>query len=282
MYIHALRGGLIALIVFIILVFTVPGVGLSDEINMLLTASTFLFAILSGFLIARMNSRYDKIKENVSNEDSGYIQLYKLVEINNKNLLKKLIELIDRSYIMFYDFWITSEAYIKERDTTYKIYDLFRKSMGRSEEIYSEILVQLDEIEASSKMNQNLLEENVSKGQWVVLLSLVFVIIFCLFYMNTAIVYHVTTVILSTTLVMILLLVRDLSNLMLGGQLLLIESGQEIFEHLGKPRYYNHVHIKSGMIKVPDYVKEYRLGLHKPGEKLNIKLVKNEKYNPDI
>ena len=112
------------------------------------------------------------------------------------------------------------------------------------------------------------------------MIALAFIIIFCLFYMNTALVYNLTTIILSTTLVMVLLLIRDLNNLMLGGKLLLQESGEEVFEQIGKPIYYNHFYIDSGLVKIKEDLKEYRIGLHKPGEEHKIKIVKNENYKP--
>ena len=71
--------------------------------------------------------------------------------------------------------------------------------------------------------------------------------------------------------------VRDLQNFMLGGKRLLEESGQEVFEYMGKPRYYHQMHLENGINKVPANVKMYRLGSHEPGaEEFKIKTVKNE------
>jgi len=81
------------------------------------------------------------------------------------------------------------------------------------------------------------------------------------------------TVLLSTTLVLVLLIMRDLQNLRLSGQIMAEESGQEIFEFIGKLRYYNEHNIKAGIIKIPGHVEKYRLGQHKPGDKFDIKIV---------
>lgn len=276
MYIHALRGGVISVIIFAALSFLIPGIGTSEEISLLLTVSTFLFAILAGFLIARMNSRYDGIRESTGNEDTGSIHLFKLTKNYNEKIAEKVAGLIDKIYLVYYDHWITPEAYQKNEKIFYKIYDLFKGAKGRSEDLYIEIMEELDDIKANRRKIQNLLEETVSNGQWVVMIALAFIIIFCLFYMNTALVYNLTTIILSTTLIMVLLLVRDLNNLMLGGKLLLQESGEEVFEQIGKPVYYNHYYIDSGLVKIKEDLKEYRLGMHKIGEEPKIKLVRNE------
>ncbi len=75
---------------------------------------------------------------------------------------------------------------------------------------------------------------------------------------------------------MILLIIRDLQNLRLMDDLVTIESGQEVLECLGKMRYYPESYLKKGMTEVPETVKEYRLGKHKPGEKFKIKVIKNK------
>jgi hypothetical protein len=85
----------------------------------------------------------------------------------------------------------------------------------------------------------------------------------------------VIVVLFSTALVLVLLLIRDLQNLMLGGNSLLEESGQEVFEMIGKTRYYNKYFVNKGISRLPASVKEYRLGMHRPGaEKLEIRTVK--------
>ncbi len=59
--------------------------------------------------------------------------------------------------------------------------------------------------------------------------------------------------------------------------MILAESGQEVLESIGLKRYYSQHFLDEGVETIPDFVKEYRLGLHKPGEKPEIKLVKVKK-----
>jgi len=82
---------------------------------------------------------------------------------------------------------------------------------------------------------------------------------------------------LSTVVVLVILLIRDLQNLIIGKYELLEESGQEVLEFIGKKRYYHIDYLMSGFNSVPKSVKEYRVGLHEPGSETHkIKIVKNK------
>ena len=69
---------------------------------------------------------------------------------------------------------------------------------------------------------------------------------------------------------------RDLEKLRLAGQIMMNESGQGVLECIGKMRYYNKHYLSEGTVHIPKHVKKYRLGLHGPGEKINIKIVDNK------
>ncbi|MFC1721395.1 hypothetical protein ACFL0Z_00590 [Patescibacteria group bacterium] len=89
----------------------------------------------------------------------------------------------------------------------------------------------------------------------------------------------IITVVLSTVLILVLLILRDLQNMRIAGeQIVSSESGQENLEFIGKLRYHQKKFIDMGSEHVPSHVKEYRLGFHKPGNPFNIKTVKNENY----
>ena len=70
---------------------------------------------------------------------------------------------------------------------------------------------------------------------------------------------------------------------MLQAKGVVVESRQEVLEFMGERRYYNKLNIKRGYISVPKDVKEYRLGLHRPGQKKKIDkyligMIKNSIY----
>ncbi|MFH1308028.1 MAG: hypothetical protein ABIH72_04205 [archaeon] len=275
-YIYSMPGAIIAFILFIAIVIFIPGYGPNDEVTLILTISTFLFAILAGFFISRLNSRYDKIRELISDEDALFLSFYKTSQVYGDNFAKKIAECIDNFYIVAFDFIIgncykeTSEYFLKMWDEVIKI----KKVKNSSSNEY--LFEQLTEIEKARNQAAALYNEKMSYGQWVILLALSGIILFSIFYIKTSVLYsQIISVLLSTVLVLVLLLIRDLQNFMLGGGALLEESGQEVLMMIGKKRYYNNYYLNKGMHKIPKTAKEYRVGMHEPGDsKFKIKLVK--------
>lgn len=278
-YIDAIKGSLIALIVFIVCSYFIVGRGPSTEIQIVFTVSSFLFAILSGFFISRFNARYDRIRELIVAEDSHFLSLYKIASFYSEEFSKNVTDLIDKYYILAYD------MFASEGHTEYKynakyflgIYDEMRKldQKYRSENSFGRMLDDLVEIENSRDARSVLAEERVTRGQWAILISLSAIIVFSVFYMQMPTIYSQTvTVLLSTVVVMVLLILRDLQNMRLNGELVAVESGQELFEDIGRLRYYHKKYISNGSIRIPDFVKSYRLGIHIPGQEPKIKVIK--------
>ncbi len=58
-----------------------------------------------------------------------------------------------------------------------------------------------------------------------------------------------------------MLIVRDLNNLRLKGECLGYESGQQVFDAIGKPRYYYFAALVRGYAKKP-VGKTFRIGFH--------------------
>jgi len=142
---------------------------------------------------------------------------------------------------------------------------------------FEELLACLRDIEKNRNKSNVYLIEKMRIGQWLLLGVFVTIMLFCLFYLKTPLLYsQVVTILLSTGIIMVFLIMKDLYNLRLGGEVHMYESGQEVFEYIGKLRYYPLSDLKSKAVKVPKNIKKYKIGLHKPGEKFNIKIVEKE------
>ena len=285
-YIDAIKGGFVAFIIFGIASIYVPGIGPSDDVKLILTISTFLFAIIAGFFISRFNSRYDKMRELVATEDAYFLSLYNMSKFYGESFSKKMSEIIDKYYLISYDFELGTyyKHNAKYLDLIYeelrrlfkKIYSGTNKNRP-SDSPFTRMTMYMAILEDTRNKSSVLSYEKIRKGQWIILFILSSIIIFSIFYLKVPEIYsQVITVLLSTTLVLVLLILRDLQNLRLGGTNLIMESGEEVFEEIGKLRYYNKKDVDSGMANIPKHIKKYRLGLHKPGEKSNIKVVKNK------
>lgn len=278
-YIDAIGGALWAFVIFILAVLFIPIFRPITNIDVILTIATFLFAILSGFFISRLGSRYDQIRTLVSSEDAYFLSLYKNAQIYGGEFAKKIGDLIDQYYIASFDIALTNYGYKHNSKYYLQMWDeLAVIKKYRSESAYQNLADTLTSIEEFRNTAATVSKEKLGTGHWAILFLLTAIILFSIFCLRTdAFYFQVITVLFSTVLILVLLIIRDLQNLMLGGQALLEESGQEIFELIGKPRYYNKYFLDKGRNSVPKFVKEYRLGLHQPGnQKLEIKLVKNE------
>jgi hypothetical protein len=275
-YLYAVHASFIALLIFIIIAIFVPGAGPSRDVEIILTISTFLFAILSGFFISRLNSRYNKIRDFSASEDAYWFSFYHLSKRFDKTFSNKIKKIIDNYYIELSDFGI--ENYYKPTSKYInKIYLSFDKLKVRQNlaSVLSRAFAFLGKIEENRNKISVIVLEKLTFGQWTLLLLLSSIIIFSVFYLKTSIFYsQIIAVILSTILILILFIIRDLQNFKLFGKSMLSESEQEIFEELGNLRYYNQFELNYGFVKIPKNIKEYRLGLHEPGEKFKIKIFK--------
>lgn len=273
-YIHATKASFIALVISTLAVIFIPGKGSSHEVELVLTISTFLFAILAGFFISRLNTRYNAVRELVADEDAHWLSLYKISILYGRSFSDKIKELIDKYYIVCYDFDV-GKYYKPSAKYLSAVYDELNKiKKYRSEASFGEMIEELSAVEEDRNKSSVIALEKVTKGQWIILIVLVSIILFSIFYLKIPQLYsQVITVLLSTVLALVLFTIRDLQNLRLGGEMLVVESGQEVLESIGRLRYYNRKYLKNRSIKIPKQIKKYRLGLHEPGEKFNIKVI---------
>ena len=278
-YVHAIQGTAIGLGAVVVLDLLLPNAAPSGDVNIILTVSTFLFAILVGFFMARLAARYDNIRDNIAQEDAMMLAAYQTMRLINKRLAARMTTVMDAYYIASYDFSL-SDAHAAYKATI----SPFRSLWKLVEEVDQRkpcaplpyLVEQLTMIEQHRNQAATVSEEKIRVGSWILLLVLAAIILVSVFYVRTEALYsHFVTIGLSTALVMVLLILRDLQNMMLGGQSLLEESGQEVLEAIGKRRYYHATYLKAGISKVPSHIREYRVGSHVPGSpKHKIKVVK--------
>ena len=277
-YIHATKGTLIALVIFVFAAWLIPSFGRSGDVEVILTISTFLFAIIAGFFLSRLNNRYNKVRELVAVEDANWLSLYESSIFFGAFFQKRIAEVIDKYYIIAYDhdignYYKQTAPYLHQ---AYKELEQVNDPENvKQAETFGGLVALLDEIEEYRNESSVLAADGLSLGTWIILYVLMGIILFCIFFIRSGAFYsNVITVLLAAVLVLVLLVMRDLQNFRLGGKYMVDESGQEVFEAIGKPRYYHKWYFNQTSFHVPSHVKEYRLGIHKPGEEPNIKLVR--------
>lgn len=280
-YISSTKGSFIALIILTILGFALPIQEPIESLNLVLTITTFLFAILVGFDLSRLYSRYTNVRQAIAEEDARLLSFYAKSKIYGKQFSGKIKEKINQYYINALDFGIwKSEGYYYKPTAKYflGLYDEMEKIKKHCHEgTYESMLDDLSYTESARNKSSVFIYSKISLRKQYFLFILSFIILFCLFFnvRDLEIYSKIITILLSTSLVLIILILRDLNNFMLQAKGVVVESRQEVLEFMGERRYYNKLNIKRGYISVPKDVKEYRLGLHRPGQKKKIEIVKN-------
>lgn len=275
-YIYSLKAAALAFIFFSVLTF-LPIIKVEARIDIMLTVSTFLFAILIGYYISRIGNRYDTIRQLVATEDANILAFYKTCTIFGPAFTARIVKQIDAYYIVAYDHSLSDYAYKQTAPAFLGMWDIVCTAKKKEpDSAYQMLITQLNEIEKVRNTSSAVSTEKVHFGDWVMLWGLAFIVFSCLFLLRDgSFLWDGLVVLFSTAIVLIIAIVRDLANLMIGGVSLLEESGQEVLELIGLPRYYNKYFIDRSISVVPVGTKEYRIGLHKPGSaKTNIKLIK--------
>ena len=276
-YVNAIKGATVGLIGLTALTVWVPIPTLPIRFDSILTISTFLFAILAGFYTSRLGSRYDSIRQLVAVEDASIFCFYQTAKIFGPVFTKKVRDAIDRYYIASYDHTLSDYAYKDSAPYYSKLWDVTRDLPHKDpSSAYQMLITHLTDIEKSRNTSAATSKERLGWGEWAILLILATIILSSLFLMREPALYSwVVTILFGTALILVLLIIRDLQNLMFGGGSLLEESGQEVLEFMGLERYYHEHFLKAGISVVPPFVKTYRVGYHKRGAtKFKIKTVK--------
>src|SRR3989344_1825868 len=279
-YIDATKGSAIALVVFVLLVYFVPGAGPSGEVELILTVSTFLFAIIVGFYLSRLNNRYDKMRELIASEDSSWLSLYQESAFLGPEFQSHVREIIDSYYVSAYDFRIGEHKTYTERyiQDIYKELASEQRDGFKAENAFDKISDLLKDLQRARNEVTVVTLEKLTMGQCAILLLLSGIILFCLFYLKIDVLYsQVIVILLSTVLVLLLLLLRDLQNFLLGGKSVVEESGQQVFDSIGKLRYYPEVYLAKHNVHLPWHVKEHRVGHHVAGEAHKMEIRKASK-----
>lgn len=278
-YISALEVTSIALVIFILMSIALPRMeGNAEEAERILTVSTFLFAILIGFYITRLNARYDAVASLIGKEDALWLSAYRMLGLVGVKEQKKVANAIDAYYLTVFDYEPGS-AYkqsIKEFEEVYKEVNQIKKKM--TDDQLSDIMSILTNIEETRNLSSQTAREHLRLDQWIVVSVLGFIIVTCLFYLKGSGFFSpAVTVMLSTILTLIVFLMRDLEQFRISGELVAEESGEEVFECMGKPRYYSVKYLYSDPLK--EGYSCYRLGITNPktGEKTVKLITKKEK-----
>ncbi len=251
-------GILISLFLIIIIFLVAPYYKLTDDMRTILTISTFLFGIFSGFAIASRLTRYSRYRDLLTNETGFLITLYSYSKYVDEKFCKKIADLID-NYLLESFLYEVYEFHEKTEKQFYAIFD----EIGKAES--SEKKDSLNQMKALLKDMLKDREELYLLGKdrinfWLrtTLTILAGTILYNLLLIRTNAIYSfVLTALLSISVIIVLFLIHDLDKLKLYSEAISYGIYYRVFDAIKKPRLYTNESLQRGM-KLPKGI-SYRL-----------------------
>jgi hypothetical protein len=263
------RGVSLRLFFFTAVALVAPEPHRAESVGVLFGAVTFVFATMSGFFLTRLNHRFDTVRNEISAEDANFLSLYYFSKIVGEQVHDHMRRVIDEYYITVFEHPLN--RYHKPTAKIYReLYGFFTHGetvavRDQHKGIYESVAEILTDIEKRRNVIARAGEERLSGSMWAVVLVLALLVIITIFFLRDGtLFFDVAAVLLSTTVVVIVAVMRDLEDFRLGGVPLALESGYEMFEALGLPRYIPEAQLASGKVRIPRSMTHIRVGRTDP------------------
>ena len=231
---------LYSFIVFIVLAIFVKGNEPSTIIIALLSVSTFLFGIFGAFIMQDRYARLNNLRSTLRTDDSLYINIYKLSGVFGKNVRRRTQKLIDNYITKTIDLKLID--YNKASKEFLALYDYIiniKPRNSKQTEVYGELLDCIDSANSGRESIGYLIRNNIQKFEWFSLIGLLGTIIFAVFYMNdNSIPFIIISILVSTTSVILLLVIRELDNLRWKEKTWIWEPLEDLFSDLDLLPYF--------------------------------------------
>jgi hypothetical protein len=254
---------LISVVIFVILLFVIPRSFIPTELgNTILTVVAFLFGIISGFYIVVTITDYNSVKNILATETAGWISLHQNILIYDKQVADKLASLIDKYILRALDFEIIDYAK-STNDEFESIKELVRELPLKENlsPVYEKIRNVMDDIIISRQQLTVLGARTLSVFQWTTLFALASIFNFSLYGLRTGeLFFDVITVAISSSIVLVLLLIRDLDLYIWNEKTFGYDIFENVLKSIGQLPYYPAESIKQKRVQPHD--KEYRIGTY--------------------
>jgi len=227
----------------------------------ILGVATFLFGTFMAFSLSDRHTRIDSIRENDSVERSQLAFLYRQAIVFGKEFQKKLQHEIDEYLMVTLDYTIWD--YNKSEKQFAGIEKVIRKASIKSkvqEVIFSNFIGTLNEIEISRRKTIGLIDDRISKFEWIVFVSFSLIIVASLSLLNSGSgVSLIITFLISLSVFILLYFLYSLDILSWKEETRIFEPYAKCFESVGLLRYYPESLIADKRVK--NYIgKDYRMG----------------------
>jgi ABC-type multidrug transport system fused ATPase/permease subunit len=255
----------IALTVALASAFLYPGGNpVGEDIVTIRNVSSLLFGILAGFFVAFLLNRFATIRSLLTRESTMLMELYKIAQSFGQPFADRVADKIDAYLVIRFDKDNYFRFSTRGKDALFSIFDDLRAL----EELSSQNLVSMHRHfvgtlrETIPLRRETIVTGNITVSfvQWCSLLLLAFILVASLYCLkSSSFLSSLLTGLLAFAIFLMLYVVKDLSQLRLGGDYLKYETIERVFEHIGKLRYYPLSRIREG--EIPSHVERLRLGI---------------------
>lgn len=263
-FFDTIKTAFFSLLLLLALFFAAPVLQTGLEVGMIIVICVLFFAALAIFFMIRLSKRYDNMRNEMAKEDAYWVTIFRTSTLLGQRFTDKMTDIIDRYYMAVYDGEIGA-TYQQSEEEVLNAYRAINEASVREDHVsqtaLSELVTMLEKVEVGRNKISVLADERLSRGHWLVMYILAVLIIVGLYVIDRSNFFmQVSAVLISIALIIVLLIMRDLQDFNFGGKILMEESGEQVFESIGKLRYYNVAFLKEKTVIVPKRIKRYRLG----------------------
>lgn len=202
------------------------------------------------------------MKNFLGSETAGWISLHQNVPICDKQVADKLSLLIDEYIRHAFNFEIID--YTKSTGAEFEAIKKFIRELPMKENsssVYRRIREIMDEIISTRQQLTILSTKMLSLFSWTILFVLAGLFIFSLYGLRTGeLFFEAVTVAISSSIVLILLLIRDLDLHIWNERTFSYDILENVLKSIGQLPYYTAESIEKGRVRPCD--KDYRVGIY--------------------
>lgn len=239
---------------FFALVILYPGHGYSDFLFMFSAAAALLFGIFIVFSISNSHERINKVNEFLKVEDANNLSIYRLSRVFGKETNDEIRALLDTYLMDQIDYQL--EDFHKSGGSFHDLYKYITdlEPLNRKQEAaYGEMLHTLTDSSSNRIQVETLVNQKLSRYEWISVWSLAFVTISHTYEMShkDEIFNAILLTILASASLLLVLVLRDLDNLKWQKGKWTWQPLHRLFLNMDLMPYYPRIIIESGEAKVP-------------------------------
>ena len=244
-----------------ILDYLYKGSGLGDDLNVVLSVSSFIFGFYIILAVTRAKEKQDSIRRQLRLADGLFVSCNIEMKVFPEEIRKKFLKKVDNYLISTVDYKLSDIE--KTSNSFYELYEYTTNSIKPNNDMQKNsikrICGSLYELATDRTLLEVSSENKSSKLEWGLIVSLFMVIIFLILNLNISGIFgSLLVATLVSSLSSILLILYRYDNLAWQESKWLWEPLTRTFMDLGLKPYYGEYLIKQKKFKIPKGI-DYRL-----------------------